>query len=262
MTLVGRVQSLWRYPVKSMRGEQLSEAFLGFPGVYGDRLYAFRSSAAPSGFPYLTGREYGRMLLYRPVFRHPDKMRQPPNLADAEALAPGITPVYAEAAERMVDVEVPGGDVLAIDDSNLRTRMRDEVRERHQLTLMESDRAMTDCRPISILSLQTVGQLSRELGFDLDKRRFRANVYIDLQSENGFGEDMFVGRTLRIGERASLAVTDRDARCKMITLDPETGETEPAIMRQVTRSHEGRVGVYGAVLIAGVIRPQDEIHLV
>lgn len=46
MRVVGKIESLWRYPVKSMRGEELHEAFVGFPGIYGDRLYAFRSSAA------------------------------------------------------------------------------------------------------------------------------------------------------------------------------------------------------------------------
>jgi uncharacterized protein len=57
MSIVGQIDSLWRYPVKSMRGEELSEAFVGFSGVYGDRLFAFKSSACPEGFPYLTGRE-------------------------------------------------------------------------------------------------------------------------------------------------------------------------------------------------------------
>jgi uncharacterized protein YcbX len=66
MSAVGKVDSLWRYPVKSMRGEELEEAFLGFSGVYGDRLFAFRSSASPKGFPYLTGREQEELLLYRP----------------------------------------------------------------------------------------------------------------------------------------------------------------------------------------------------
>ena len=56
MELIGTVESLWRYPVKGMRGEALQEAFVGFSGVYGDRLYAFRDSAAPKGFPYLTSR--------------------------------------------------------------------------------------------------------------------------------------------------------------------------------------------------------------
>jgi MOSC domain-containing protein len=64
MAMIGHVESLWRYPVKSMRGEEVEQAFVGFAGVYGDRLYAFRDSAAPKGFPYLTGREEERMLLY------------------------------------------------------------------------------------------------------------------------------------------------------------------------------------------------------
>src|SRR6266850_595442 len=73
MSVVGRVESVWRYPVKSMRGEELPEIFAGFAGVYGDRLFAFKSTATPAGFPYLTGREAHEMLLYRPRFRHPEK---------------------------------------------------------------------------------------------------------------------------------------------------------------------------------------------
>jgi uncharacterized protein len=78
MAIIGKVESLWRYPVKSMRGEELSEAFVGFAGVYGESLFVFRSAGRPSGFPYLTGREQKRMVLYRPHFRHPDKAAKPP----------------------------------------------------------------------------------------------------------------------------------------------------------------------------------------
>jgi uncharacterized protein YcbX len=259
MTVVGQVHSLWRYPVKSMRGEQLEEAFAGFAGIYGDRLYAFHSSAAPAGFPYLTGREQGRMLLCRPIYRHPHKMRQPPNLADAAALPPGATPIYASADERGIDVETSTGDVFAIDDPGLIRYLRDGMRERHELTLMQSDRSMTDCRPVSIFSTQTARQLSDELGFEIDMRRFRANVYVELKSGTGFAEDQFIGRTLRIGDRACVAVTDRDPRCKMITLDPETAEPNPEVMRQVAHAHDGKAGVYGAVVVEGLIRPGDEI---
>ena len=59
MTVIGRLDSLWRYPVKSMRGEELAEAYVGFAGVYGDRLYAIRNAMAPAGFPSLTARELG-----------------------------------------------------------------------------------------------------------------------------------------------------------------------------------------------------------
>jgi uncharacterized protein len=92
MRVVGKIESLWRYPVKSMGGEELQEAFVGFPGVYGDRLYAFRSSAAPNGFPYLTGREQEAMLLFRPRYRHPERATKPGNLAEAEAIGSGLTP--------------------------------------------------------------------------------------------------------------------------------------------------------------------------
>src|SRR6185436_15859566 len=102
MELIGTVESLWRYPVKSMRGEELQEAFVGFPGIYGDRLFAFRSSAAPEGFPYLTGREQATMLLCRPVFRHPERMIKPAN-REAEAVPPGLNPLYADCSDLLVD---------------------------------------------------------------------------------------------------------------------------------------------------------------
>src|ERR1700690_3336091 len=112
MKLVGRVESVWRYPVKSMRGEELSEAFAGFGGVYGDRVFAFRSSAAPKGFPYLTAREQQQMLLYQPAYSDSDLMAKPPNLAEAAAISPNITPVYPDAAEVMVSITTPNGALL------------------------------------------------------------------------------------------------------------------------------------------------------
>lgn len=261
MKVVGKIESLWRYPVKSMRGEELQEAFVGFPGVYGDRLYAFRSSAAPKGFPYLTGREQEAMLLYRPTYRHPERATRPENLAEAEAMGPGLTPVYADLSEFMVDVETPAGERLPIDDPRLIDVLREGIRDTHELTLLRSDRAMTDCRPVSIISIQTARRVCKESGVDVDKRRFRANIYVELESGNAFGEDDFVGLTLRIGAKTAIAVLERDPRCKMITLDPETARQNPEVMRRVARDHGSKAGVYGAVLIEGTIRPGDEIAL-
>ena len=260
VSIIGRVDSVWRYPVKSMKGEELQEAFVGFAGIYGDRLYAFRSSAAPTGFPYLTGREQEQMLLFRPVFRHPERMKRPPNLAEAQALAPGVTPLYAEPAEATVDVKTPSGELLPIDDPRLISELRDGIRERHELTLLRSDRALTDCRPVSLFATGTVRQLGSELGVDLDKRRFRANIYVELKSGMGFGEDQLVRRNLRIGT-TQLMVVDRDPRCKMITLDPDTAKPNPEVLKLLARSHEGKAGIYGAVLVEGIVRPGDEIEL-
>ena len=201
------------------------------------------------------------MLLYRPRYRHPERTTQPGNLAEAEAIDPDLTPVYADLSDLMVDVETPAGERLAIDDPRLMSMLREGIRDRHELTLLRSDRSMTDCRPVSIFSIQTVRQLGRELGIDVDKRRFRANLYVELESGNAFGEDEFVGRTLRIGAKTALTVVERDSRCKMITLDPDTAQPNPEVMRRLARDHEGKAGIYGAVLVEGTIRPGDEIAL-
>ena len=112
-----------------------------------------------------------------------------------------------------------------------------------------------------MISLQTVRQVEAESGVALDKRRFRANVYVNLASGEGFSEDGLVGRRLRIGSSTTLMVLERDPRCKMISLDPDTGEHNPQVLRTVAQSHEARAGVYCAVLVEGVITTGDSIEL-
>src|SRR5581483_11669191 len=153
MKTVGRIESLWRYPVKSMRGEELDEAYAGFSGIFGDRRYAFFNSAARKEFPYLTGREQEQMLLHQPAYRNGACMAKPPNLAETEASATGLTPIYPSGADAMVDVQTPSGEILAIDDPRLMTMLQTNIRHAPTLTLQRSDRAMTDCRPISLIAL-------------------------------------------------------------------------------------------------------------
>jgi uncharacterized protein len=259
MSIIGKIDSLWRYPVKSMRGEELNEAFAGFSGIYGDRLFAFRSSASPKGFPYLTAREQQKLLQHRPRFRYPDKAARPVNLAEAESM--GANPVSADLTELMVDVETPGGETLAIDDAALIGTLRNGIDQKHQLTLMRSERALTDCRPVSIFSLQSARQLSEETDTPVDKRRFRANIYVDLTSAKGFAENEFVGRSVRIGPKVVVRILERDARCVMITLDPDTGEKTPALLKKVAQAHDGMAGVYGAVLVEGTLRKGDPMEV-
>ena len=261
MTTVAAVESLWRYPVKSMAGEELPEAFVGFSGVYGDRCYAFKDSNARKGFPYLNANVQQRMLLYRPRFRHPERAAAPPNLVEAQAIAPGVTPANAEPGDMTLDVVTPGGEVVAVDDPRLIEMLGEGLRGEHRLALVRSDRALTDCRPVSLIGLQTVRQIEEEVGVAVDKRRFRANIYLDLAA-GGFGESRLVGRRLRIGPRAVVAVLERDPRCKMISLDPETGDHDPEVLRQVAQAHEAYAGVYCAVLIEGVVAKGDPVEAI
>jgi uncharacterized protein len=259
--IIGKVDSLWRYPVKSMRGEELEELFAGYPGVYGDRLFAFESSASPKGFPFFTGRDQRQMIRYRARFRNPEKAARPVNLSEAEKLSPNLNPISAGVSDLMVDVETPDGKTFAIDDPALIDNLRANVDETHQLTLLRSEKAITDCRPLSLFAVQTAAKLGEETAVTVDKRRFRANVYVDLTASEGFAEDKFVGRSLRIGSRVTVAVLQRDARCMMITLDPDSAEKTPAILKAIAQAHEGMAGVYGAVLVEGMIRKGDSVEL-
>jgi uncharacterized protein len=222
--------------------------------------------AAPTGFPYFTGRERHEMLLYCPRFRHPQKAALPPNLAAAEDLAPGLNlnPVGADPADLAVDVETPSGKVLAIDDLGLLRELAEGegAGDGHSLTLLRSERSMTDCRPISLFSLQTARQLGEEVGAVLDKRCFRANVYLDLGDPSGFSENRLVGRNVRIGPKVVVSVLERDPRCKMITLDPVTAIQNPEVLRKVAQAHDGMAGVYAAVLVEGTISPGDSVEVV
>ena len=259
MSIIGTVESLWRYPVKSMRGEELEEAFAGYSGIYGDRVFAFRSSANHKGFPYFTARDQRRLLQYRPRFRYPDKAAGPINLI--EAVSRNANPLFADLAELVVDVETPDGKMIAIDDPALIEILRADVDQKHQVTLMQSQRAITDCRPVSIFSLESAQQLTEETATPVDKRRFRANVYVNLTSGKGFAENELVGRSVRVGSKAIITVLERDSRCMIITLDPDTGEQTPAILKKVAQAHEGMAGVYGAVLVEGMLHKGDQVEL-
>jgi len=262
MTTIGTVESLWRYPFKSMRGEEVPEVFMGFSGIYGDRCYAFKNSAARKGFPYLNANVQQRMLQYRPQFRYPERASKPPNLSEASSIAPGVTYANGDAEDLALDIVTPSGEIISVDDSALIKLLGAGLSEKNQLKLVRSDRALTDCRPVSVISLSTVRQVESELGFALDKRRFRANIYFNFASERGgFAEDNLVGRRLRIGSKATMMVLERDPRCKLLSLDPETGEHNPEILRQVVKAHDNFAGVYCAVMVEGLLKKGDLIEL-
>ncbi|NKC16604.1 MAG: MOSC domain-containing protein [Gammaproteobacteria bacterium] len=259
MEWVGRVRSLWRYPVKSMRGQVIEQAFVGYAGIYGDRLYAFRSEKRSAVFPWLTGRELRDMLCYVPRFAHPQRALCPPHWQQAREIEPGLSPIDASADDLALRVETPAGALWPVHDERLLRALEQGAGER--LSLTRSDKALTDCRPVSIFSLQSATRLGEELGLSMDVRRFRANIVVDLPETGGFAEDAFVGRRLHLGDEAVVAVVERDPRCAMVTLHPETGESNPRILKQIVRQHEGRVGVYGAVINQGVVGSGDDVCL-
>jgi uncharacterized protein YcbX len=204
-----------------------------------------------------------QMLLYSPQFRYPERASQPPNLIEASSIEPGVTPANAEAEDMALDVVTPSGEILSLDDPAIIKLLGAGISEKNQLKLVRSDRALTDCRPVSLISLQTIREIESELNRSLDKRRFRANVYFNFDSESDeAAEYNLVGRRLRIGSKATIMVLERDPRCKMISLDPDTGEHNPEVLRKVVQQHDNLAGVYCAILVEGLLKKGDLIELV
>jgi uncharacterized protein YcbX len=260
MEQLGTVETICRYPVKSMAGEDVAAAFAGYAGLMGDRVYAFVREGGTKGFPWLTAREREELVLYRPSFRAGAAADLPVDLEASLALGPGVSPVFPPEAAFEVDVATPEGRTLPLRSPELAADLAHKTGS--AVTLRFSERSLADCRPVSLLGNASVRALGTELGMALDRRRFRANLYADWQGDMPYRENDLVGRTLAIGERVRIAILERDSRCKMITIDPTTAQTDRRILRHVNESHGTTFGVYAAVLVEGVVRRGDAIYLV
>jgi uncharacterized protein YcbX len=120
-----------------------------------------------------------------------------------------------------------------------------------------------DCRPVSLFSLSAAAKLGEEVGMAIDKRRFRANFYVEWEDQaDPYFEFSLVGKTLKIGDKLEVAIIERDPRCKMITLDPDTAEESPKLLRHIGRNHGGDAGVFAAVLSEGRVNKGDAIFLI
>lgn len=231
VTAVGRVVGLWRYPVKSMGPEPLTECEVGWHGFAGDRRWAFVRDGIPqSGFPWLTLRERSDMAHYRPSFTEP-----------------------ARPDKSATVVATPGGASFDVVDPALAAELWPQGAR-----VIRQDRGVFDTFPLSILTTQTLARLGQTVGSDLDVMRFRPNLLID--ASEPFVEDAWVGRVLRIGA-LRLRVDKRDGRCVVITIDPLTAVRDPSILRTVAQERQGCLGVYGTTVDPGRVAVGDAVRL-
>lgn len=246
MIELASIRAIYLYPVKAMRGIAVNEARLGLNGLQDDRRYAYvRQDLAPTdGFPWATGRDQPRMILYTPCFVSP-------STSDASA---GVE------VEPRVLVHTPDGEEFEVGDPRLTQAI---AREQGQpVWLLKSKRGNFDSQHLSLFSLATLQHLERECGTPIDPRQFRANLYIEPYEGLPFLEDEWVGRILRIGESAVAGVTKKDSRCMMINLDPDTARQNPAVLRTVTQKHSECAGVYANVIAPGIVRVGDSIRMI
>jgi uncharacterized protein YcbX len=240
MIEVGRVRELVRYPVKSMAGIPTESAVLGWHGLDGDRRFAFRRPGVDGGLPWLTASRLPELLLYHPV---------------------GLDERSGEPLP--THVRTPAGTQLELRGEELRAEIAATCGS--AVELMRLDHGIFDEAPVSVISLATMAGIGREAGTDLDRRRFRANIVLETGSREPFHEDEWVGRVLVFGDREAppaVSVTQRDLRCIMIDLDPDTAVRDARVQKTVVRLNGNNAGVYATVLRRGTIRVGDRVCLV
>jgi uncharacterized protein YcbX len=236
---LGHICAIFRYPIKSMAGERLESAKIGWHGVAGDRRLAFRRLADRGAFPWLSASRLPELLLYKPIGRQ-DTTGEP-------------LPTH---------VRTPDGKEYSLTDEALLK----EIATRHgaDLELMQLRHGIFDDACVSAIALGTIRSIAREAGHDLDIRRFRPNLVIDTKSAQPFEEDRWVGKTLEFGSEGTgpaITVTMRDLRCVMMNLDPDTAEANADVMKTVVRMNENHAGVYGTVVRTGELRVGQVVGL-
>ncbi len=234
---IGHVEALFRYPVKSMAGEQLDVAELGWYGIEGDRRRAFRRIDDRSGMPWLTASKLPELLLFSPR-RH------------------------AAQADLPTHIRTPKGEDMAVFGEDLPR----EVGRRYgaPVELMQLRHGIFDEAPISLIASETVRGIERHLGRRLDVRRFRPNIVVRLLRPVPFQEEQWLNGVLSFGEAddaPSIAVTMRDERCSMVNLDPDSASSAPEVMKAVVRVNQNNAGVYGVVTRTGRLAVGQTVFL-
>ena len=226
---IGAVEAIFRYPVKSMGGERLEVAELGWYGIEGDRRLAFRRTDDRSGMPWLTASKLPDLLLFAPHRR--------------EGGAPRDLPTH---------IRTPDGEEIPVFGEDLAK----EVGRRYgaPVQMMQLRHGIFDEASISVIASDTVREIGRLSVRSLDVRRFRPNILVRLLRSASFQEDEWVGGVLSFGEgddAPAIAVTMRDERCSIVNLDPDSASPAPEVMKAVVRANQNTAGIYGAVTRIG-----------
>ncbi len=218
------VREIWRYPVKSMAGERLDACDITERGLQGDRRWAFIDQSPHRAGKWFNIKQHTPLMTYR-----------------------------ARLAGDELDLVAPGGSRVALDGELVR---RFEMEAQRPLQLRELPGENFDDSHVLIVNLASVQAFARAAGMPVDHRRFRANLYVDgLEPEE---ELRWLGRRIRAGD-AELEVTSRCKRCKVITMDPDTTETTPELLRVLVERHDERMGVYCQVVRPGRVSLGDPV---
>jgi uncharacterized protein YcbX len=237
---IGTIEAIFRYPVKSMRGEPLDAASMGWHGLEGDRRFALRRMNERGDFPFLTASKLPELVRFTPLRKE-------------GAGAKGLAPTHVRTPE---GEELPVfGEALAADVTR---------RYGAPVEMMQMKHGIFDEGIVSVITRTTADEISRLASTRPDIRRFRPNVVVRSTRAVPFEEDEWVGGLLAFGETddaPAVTVTMRDERCVMVNFDPDGGPHAPAMMKAVVRANQNHAGIYGTVARVGQLAVGQKVVL-
>jgi uncharacterized protein YcbX len=200
---------------------------LGWHGLEGDRRLAFRRIDDRGGFPWLSASKLPDLLLFAPQRRE-------------------------DGADLPTHIRTPDGKEMPVFGEELAK----EVGRRcgAPVQMMQLNHGIFDEGSISVIASDTVREIGRLAGRNLDVRRFRPNVVVRLLRPVPFQEDEWLGGVLSFGEgddAAAITVTMRDVRCSMVNLDPDSASPASEVLKAVVGANQNTAGIYGAVTRIG-----------
>lgn len=262
--VVGAVRELWRYPVKSMLGEQLSAVTATERGLQGDRLFALIDDETGHVVSAKNPRRWPTMFAFQARLRSGASTDVEITLPDGTILASDASKVNVVLSERLgrkvtLTNVPPSQPMLEQFSPNL-----EGLSERDsEATVKIPPTTFFDEAPVHLLTTATLQALhARYPDGHFDARRFRPNVLIETElSAFGFVENDWKGQIVTIGAQVRLAVTSLCARCVMTTLPQQGLRQDLAILRTAVQHNQGMVGVLATVVTPGVVQAGDPVRI-
>ncbi len=263
------VVSLWRYPVKSMQGEELNSSLVGERGLLGDRVYALVDTGDGKVASAKNPRKWPNLFAFRASYAEeprssgepapvgitlPDGTHAAGNQANLASL---LKPILGR--EAALKAAVPDKPVLEeywpdIEGLDHRDKVTDET--------MPAG-TFFDLAPVHLLTTSTLDRLrSHYPEGRFEVRRFRPNIVVAVDGHpRAFVENDWVGRTLLLGSEVRLQIIKPCGRCVMTTLSQSDLPHDPGILRTAVQHNKGHVGVYATVVRGGTVRRGDSVRL-
>ena len=267
---VGSVVSLWRYPVKSMMGEELNATEVTKGGVVGDRAYALVDSSDGKVASAKNPRKWPQLFEFRAALADAPRagVKAPPvriTLPDGAVVnsgQPDVQQTLSKALKREVTLSAAPNLPMATAEEY----WPDIEGLDHRDTVTDFDLpggTFFDCAFVHLLTTATLDQLRMlypQGRFEV--RRFRPNIVVETANgEKGFVENAWIGQTLVIGDTVRLSITGPCPRCVMTTLPQADLPKDAGILRTAAQHNRANVGVYASVLQGGKVRRGDSIRL-